>query len=100
LQRIGLLEGRRALGWKLWQETVAPYGLTMLAATLSEAMNADLIVRVDPVSLAHLILAALHEASAMIDAAEDRTGARASAGRVLALLIGGLRTDAARRERA
>jgi AcrR family transcriptional regulator len=96
LQRIGLLEGRRALGWKLWQETIAPYGLAMLAATLDATMDADLIERVDPTSLAHLILAALHEASAMIDAAEDSAAARADAGRALALLIGGLKTDAAR----
>src|SRR5271165_6020569 len=28
LQRVGLLEGRKALGWEVWRETVTPYGLT------------------------------------------------------------------------
>jgi AcrR family transcriptional regulator len=97
LKRIGLLEGRRALGWKLWQETIAPYGQSLLSATLAEAMDTRLIERADPTSLAHLILAALHEASAMIDADEDPLRARAAAGRALTLLIDGLKTDIARR---
>jgi AcrR family transcriptional regulator len=95
LKRIGLLEGRRALGWKLWQETIAPYGISLLSATLAAAMDAGLIKRADPTSLAHLMLAALHEASAMVDTAEDPLAARAAAGSALALLIDGLKTDVA-----
>jgi AcrR family transcriptional regulator len=93
LQRVGLLEGRKALGWELWRETIAPYGFTMLAETLAAAMEAGQIDRADPTALAHLLLAALHEASALIDSAPDRRGERERAGRAVANLINGLRVD-------
>src|ERR1700689_2855087 len=39
LQRIGLVEGRKALGWEAWKEVVAPHGLSMLSAALGAAMR-------------------------------------------------------------
>lgn len=92
LQRVALLEGRKALGWELWRETVSPYGLTMLAEALAAAMEAGQIEPSDPTALAHLILAALHEASAIIDSAADPLKERESAGQAIANLIDGLRT--------
>jgi AcrR family transcriptional regulator len=91
LQRVGLLEGRKALGWEAWRETVGPYGLAMLAQTLEAAMEAGQIVTADPTALAHLILAALHEAAAIIDSAAAPAEERARTGAAMASLIDGLR---------
>jgi AcrR family transcriptional regulator len=91
LQRVGLLEGRKALGWEFWRETVSPYGLTMLAEALTAGMDAGLIERADPTSLAYLILAFLHEASGLILSAEEPRAERARTGEAVARLIDGLR---------
>jgi AcrR family transcriptional regulator len=91
IQRIGLYEGRQALGWAQWRESVAPYGLAMLTAALDAAMDAGEIVRVDPSALAHALLAALHEAATMVLAATDQPAERERVGGVLAALIDGLR---------
>lgn len=91
LQRVGLLEGRKALGWELWRETVSPYGLQMLGQTLAAAMQQRQIEPADPTALAHLILAALHEASAVILSATDPHEERGRTGTAVANLIDGLR---------
>jgi AcrR family transcriptional regulator len=91
LQRIGLVEGRKALGWEAWKEVVSPHGLSMLSAALAAAMSGGEIEVADPGVLAHLILAALHEASALIVSAADQTAERDRAGQAMALLIDGLR---------
>ena len=90
LQRAGLLEGRKALGWEKWRETVSPYGLSMLSAVLAEAMQAGEIMRADPTALAHLILAALHEAAVIVVSAPDPQAERARTGGAVANLIEGL----------
>jgi len=92
LQRVGLLEGRAALGWKLWRETVSPYGLSMLADALAAAMERGEIEPVDATALAHLLLAALHEASAIILSAPDPGEERERTGRAVASIIDGLRS--------
>jgi AcrR family transcriptional regulator len=92
LQRAGLLEGRKALGWELWREAVGSYGLTMLAETLKAAMDVGEIERADPSALAHLILAFLHEASAIVLAAADPEAERARTGKAVSILIDGLRS--------
>jgi AcrR family transcriptional regulator len=92
LQRAGGLEGRSALGWETWRNTVAPYGLTLLAQTLAAAIDAGQIQPADPPTLAHLILAAVHEASALVISATDPAAERARAGQALANLIDGLST--------
>ncbi len=92
LQRVGLLAGRKALGWEVWRETVGPYGLAMFADALAQAMEAGQIVSADPTTLAHLLLAALHEAAAIIDGAAEPVAERARTGAAIASLIDGLRT--------
>ena len=92
LQRAGGLEGRNALGWETWRNTVTPYGLTLLAQTLAAAIDAGQIQPADPATLAHLILAAVHEASALVISATDPETERARAGQALANLIDGLST--------
>ncbi len=93
LQRVGLYEGRRALGWQAWRDTIAPYGLQMFAAGLTAAIEAGQLQDVDPLVLAHLILAQMHEAVTMILAAEDPAGERERVGAVVAATIEGLRKD-------
>jgi AcrR family transcriptional regulator len=94
LQRVGLYEGRRALGWQAWRDAIAPYGLQMFAAALTAAIEAGQLQDVDPLVLAHLILAQMHEGVTMILAAEDPEGERERVGAVVAATIEGLRKDA------
>jgi AcrR family transcriptional regulator len=91
LQRIGLYEGRKALGWSAWRETIAPYGLEMLAAGLQAAVAADQLVAVDPHALAHMILALLHEAVTVILNAPDPVSERERVGPAVGAIIEGLR---------
>jgi AcrR family transcriptional regulator len=91
IQRIGLYEGRQALGRRVWRETVAPYGVAMLGAALQAAMEAGQIVRVDATALAYVLLAMLHESAATILEAADPDAERAQVGAVVAALIDGLR---------
>lgn len=91
LQRVGLYEGRKALGWEAWRETIAPYGLSMLAAGLAATIEAGQLEDADPRALAHLILALLHEAATMILSASDRDAERACVGASVAVMIDGLR---------
>ncbi len=91
IQRIGLYEGRQALGWEAWRESVAPYGLALLTAGLDAAIEAGQLERVDPNALAHMILALLHEAATMILTASDPLAERARSGPAVAAVIEGLR---------
>jgi AcrR family transcriptional regulator len=90
IQRIGLYEGRQALGWQLWRQSVAPYGVAMLVAALEAAMDAGQIVRLDSTALAYSLLAMLHEAATTILSATDQTSERERVGAVVAALIDGL----------
>jgi AcrR family transcriptional regulator len=96
LQRVGLMEGRKALGWEAWREIIAPHGLGMLSAALALAMEEGLIQRADADALAHLLLAALHEATALILSAPDRLAERERTGATMAMLLNGLRMRDAR----
>jgi AcrR family transcriptional regulator len=90
IQRIGLYEGRQALGWTTWRETISPYCLKMLAAGLDAAIEAGQLERADPNALAHLILALLHEAATMIVTAPNPLAERARIGAPVATVIVGL----------
>lgn len=92
LQRIGLYEGRKALGWEAWRETIAPYGLQMLAAGLDAAIEAGQLEHADPRALAHMILALLHEAATMNLTAADPVAERARTGQAVATIVAGLRS--------
>src|SRR5947209_8009547 len=94
LQRVGLLEGRRALGWELWRETIVPHGFTVLVQTLEAAIEAGQINAADPTALAHLLLAMLLEATTIILTAPDPTLERQKTGQAVAALIDGLATRA------
>jgi AcrR family transcriptional regulator len=98
LQRIGLYEGRQAMGWRAWhetvapRETVAPYGFGMLVAVLDAAVDAGELPAVDCDALALMILALLHEAATMMLNAQNPLAERARVGATVAVIIDGLRT--------
>lgn len=91
LQRIGLLEGRNALGWDTWRATITPHGFAVLVETLDAAIDAGQIRPSNPTVLAHLLLAMLHEACALILSASDQEAERANTGQTVATLLEGLR---------
>jgi AcrR family transcriptional regulator len=91
LQRVGLHEGRQALGWKAWHEAIAPHCLAMLTATLDAAIEAGEVERGDADALAHLILALVHEAATMVLASDAPEEERARVGAAVERIIEGLR---------
>jgi hypothetical protein len=93
LQRIGIIEGRKALGWERWRATINPYGLALLAAALRAAIEEGTIRPLDPDLLALLLLAALHEACAFVLSSEDRETASLEAAETLEALLDGLRVS-------
>ncbi len=92
LQRAGLHEGRKALGWETWRETIEPLGLATLEANLRAAQRAGQIHPADPRALAHLILAMLHEAATVIFTAPDPATERDRVATAVATVINGLGT--------
>lgn len=91
LQRIGLYEGRKALGWTAWRETIAPHGLTLLAGGLDAAIEAGQLEPGDTKALAHMIVALLHEAATLIVTAPDPTAERTRIGPEVMTIVEGLR---------
>jgi AcrR family transcriptional regulator len=91
LRRVGLIEGRQALGWEGWRRVVGPLGLTFLSVALATAMSEGSMRRTDPDALALLLVAALHEASATIVSAADPAAERERMGQALETLLDGLR---------
>lgn len=92
LQRIGLLEGRRAVGWEQWRRIVSAHGMRLIARGLQASMDAGQIERQDPEPLAYMILAVIHEAGTAIACAANRDAARAREGHAVATIIEGLGT--------
>jgi hypothetical protein len=78
------------LGWLVWRELEADYGLGMLMRTLEQAMAEGLIVAQPLRALAQLVLSAVTEAARMIAAAEDPVAARADVQQVLGVWFAGL----------
>jgi AcrR family transcriptional regulator len=91
LQRIGLIEGRNALGWEAWRKVVAPHGLGLLSLALRTAMEEGTVRPLDADALGLLLLAALHEACAVILSADDRDRERERTGEALKALLEGVR---------
>jgi hypothetical protein len=90
VRRILLIDGPAVLGWDRWRAIEARYGLGSItqmlrAGTLDGSIAAD-----DPDAMAHLLLSLVAEAALYI-AHQDRSTARAEAGRSLAALLSGLR---------
>ena len=91
LMRIGLRDAPGVLGWEEWREIGNRHGLGLVTGALSWAMDEGQIARGDVRTLAHLLLAALAEASLLIASADDPRAAREDVERTLMLLLDGLR---------
>jgi AcrR family transcriptional regulator len=91
LMRIGLRDAPGVLGWEEWREIGNRHGLGLMTGGLGAAMDAGQIVRTDVRTLAHLLLAALAEASLLIASADDPGAARGEVERTLLALLDGLR---------
>ena len=91
LMRIGVRDAPGVLGWEEWREIGNRHGLGLVTGALSWAMDEGQIARGDVRTLAHLLLAALAEASLLIASADDPRAAREDVERTLMLLLDGLR---------
>jgi AcrR family transcriptional regulator len=91
LMRIGLRDAPGVLGWEEWREIGNRHGLGLITGALSWAMDEGQIARTDVRTLAHLLLAALAEASLLIASADDPRAAREDVERTLMLMLDGLR---------
>jgi AcrR family transcriptional regulator len=84
VQRISLTDAPAVLGWDVWREIEAEYGLGLIAGVLERARADGLIVDAPVRTLAQLVLSAVMEAARMIAAADDPVRTRAEAQQVLA----------------
>lgn len=87
VRRVVLLEAPVVLGWDVWREIDARYGLALVRAGLEGALGQ---VGLDPAAadpLAHLLLGALNEAALLVATAEDPAAARREVGRTVALVL-------------
>jgi AcrR family transcriptional regulator len=91
LMRIGLRDAPGVLGWEEWREIGNRHGLGLVTGALGAAIEAGQIPRTDVRTLAHLLLAALAEASLLIASADDPAAARGEVEQTLLALLGGLR---------
>lgn len=89
--QIGLVDGPAVLGWHDWSELHARYWLGLIETSLREAMEAGVLRRGDPRTLAHLLDGAFIEAALLVANAEDPVEARKRARASVMLLIEGLR---------
>jgi AcrR family transcriptional regulator len=66
VQRIVLLDGPAVLGWERWREVAERYGLGLLEAVISAAIEAGEIAPLPVGPLAHLLMGALDESALLL----------------------------------
>jgi AcrR family transcriptional regulator len=71
LQRIVLLDAPAVLGWERWREIAAAYGLGLIEASLTAAIEAGEIAPQPVKPLAHILMGALDEAAMLLARSED-----------------------------
>lgn len=87
VRRIVLLDAPSVLGFDVWREVLARYGLGLLAAGLSVAMDAGEIERQPVMAVAHVITGALDAAALYVAEADDPAAARKEMEPVLDRLV-------------
>jgi AcrR family transcriptional regulator len=90
LVRLTILDAPGVLGWEAWRAAGERYGLGLVRAGLTAAMDAGEIPRAPVDPLAQLILAAVEEAIVYVARAEDSGAALEEAKGALNRLIDGL----------
>ena len=93
VQRIVLLDAPAVLGWDRWREIASRYGLGLIEASLSAAIEAGEISPQPVKPLAHLLMGALDEAAMLVARSAD-PDIRDQVGAVLEQLLEGLRAPA------
>lgn len=89
-RQLMYVDGPAVLGWKQWREMQEDFGLAVIRGRLEQAV-ADGSLAPGPVdALAHLLLAAIHEAALYVAGAADQPLARAEAAEGLTRLFTGL----------
>jgi AcrR family transcriptional regulator len=91
VKQIALTDAPSVLGWKEWREVDLRYGLGLMRAALSGAMDAGVLRRIPIEPLSHLLLAALAEAALMIANADVPKAAREEVEASLIEVLEGLR---------
>jgi AcrR family transcriptional regulator len=91
VRRIALVEAPAGLGWERWREIDARHGFGLLQTGLQAAADAGQIEREHLTERAHVLLAALIEASLLLGHSDNPKRARASAGAIVDELLDGLR---------
>lgn len=80
VQRVCLIDGTSVLGWEVRAEISGNLALGMVQDVLRAAMDAGEIDPQPVDALAHVLLAALHEAVLLVARADDQAAARAEVG--------------------
>jgi AcrR family transcriptional regulator len=97
VQRIALIDAPSVLGWEQWREIGLRYGFGLVQSALEAAMEAGLIERQPPRTLAHLLLGALDEAALLVARADDDGRTRREVGQALTRHLDALRAPDRRR---
>jgi AcrR family transcriptional regulator len=84
VQQIVLLDAPAVLGWDRWREVAASYGLGLIEASLTAAIEAGEIGPQPVKPLAHILMGALDEAAMLLARSEDP----ATEGEVMSVLNG------------
>jgi AcrR family transcriptional regulator len=90
VQRVMLIDAPAVLDWEVRRQITEVYGLGLVREVLRHAMEAGQIAEQPPEPLAHILLAALHEAVLLLARAEDPGAARAEIGAVVDHLLASL----------
>ncbi len=90
VQRIVLLDAPSVLGWERFREVGLRYGVGLVEATLTAAMDAGQLTPRPVRPLAHVLIGALDEAALFVVRAPDPAAARRDVEETLAALVTGL----------
>ena len=94
VQRVLVLEAPTVLGWKTWCEIDKEYGIATFAECVRDVIAAGVIDDEQlPETLALVLLGALNTGARVIAAAPEPDLARATVGKSIARLLGGLRSS-------
>jgi AcrR family transcriptional regulator len=89
--RVTLVDAPNVLGWQAWREIGERYGLGLVIAALTAAVDAGEIACPDIRTMAHVVLGALGEAAMIIGNADDPAAARGLVEPTVLALVRGLR---------
>jgi AcrR family transcriptional regulator len=90
LVQLTILDAPAVLGWEAWRAAGERYGLGLVRAGLTAAMDAGAMARVPVNPMSQLLLAAVEEAILFIARADDQRAALEEAREALNRLVDGL----------